>query len=82
MVRNNADTGPEIYQEDKLQAARYKLGQSVYVKGDRGVNPAEHKIHKVLDDRKYQLSKDGKVEFKEDGKTPKEYAEDGLQTHQ
>ena len=52
----------------------------MYVKGDRGLNPAPYKIHEVLDDAKYQLSKDGKLEFKEDGKTPEEYSEDSLQT--
>ena len=61
---------------------RFKSDQTVYVKGERGVNPAPYKIHKVLDDGLYQLSKDDKLELNEDGKTPKEYPEDGLQTHQ
>lgn len=54
----------------------------MHVKGERGVDPAPYKVRKVLDDRKYQLWKDGKLELKEDGTTPKEYPEDGLQKHQ
>ena len=62
--------------------ARFKSDETVYVRGERGVNPAPYKIHQVLDDGKYQLSKDGKLELEEDGKTPKEYLEGSLQTHQ
>lgn len=62
--------------------ARFTCDQTVYVKGERGVDPAPYKIHQVLDDGKYQLSKDGKLELKEDSMTPKEYSEDSLQTHQ
>ena len=62
--------------------ARFTFDQTVYVKGERGVDPAPYKIHQVLNDGKYQLSKDGKLELKEDGMTPKEYSEDSLQTHQ
>ena len=61
---------------------RFKADQTVYVKGERGMNPTEYKIHKVLGDGKYQLSeeKDGKLELElmKDGKTPKEYEEDSL----
>ena len=62
--------------------ARFTIDQTVYVKGERGVDPAPYKIQRVLDDGKYQLSKGGEVELKEDGVTPKEYSEDSLQTHQ
>ena len=62
--------------------ARFTSDQTVYVKGERGVDPAPYKIHQVLDDGKYQLSKDGELELKEDRMTPKEYSEDSLQTHQ
>lgn len=62
--------------------ARFTSDQTVYVKGERGVDPAPYKIHQVLDDGKYQLSKDGKLELKEDRMTPKEYSENSLQTHQ
>ena len=62
--------------------ARFTSDQTVYVKGERGVDPAPYKIHQVLDDGKYQLSKDGHLELKEDRMTPKEYSEDSLQTHQ
>ena len=62
--------------------ARFKSDQIVYMKGERGVDPAPYKIHQVLDDRKYQLSKDGKLELKEDRTTPKEYSEDSLRTYQ
>ena len=60
--------------------AHFKSDQTVYVTGKRGTDPAEYKIHEVLDDAKYQLSKDGKLELNEDGKTPKEYSENDLQT--
>ena len=63
-------------------APRFKSEQTVYVKGERGVDPAPYKIHQVLDDGKYQLSKDGKLELEEDRTTPKEYSEDSLQTNQ
>lgn len=62
--------------------ARFTCDQTVYMKGERGVDPAPFKIHQVLDDGKYQLSKDGKLVLKEDGMTPKECSEDSLQTHQ
>ena len=62
--------------------ARFTSDQTVYVKGERGIDPAAYQIHQVLDDGKYQLSKYGKLELKEDGMTPKEYSEDSLQTHQ
>ena len=52
------------------------------MKGERGVNPAPYKIQKVLDDGKYHLSKDDKLELKEDGVTPKEFLEDSLHTSQ
>ena len=61
---------------------RFVPDQMVYVKGERGVDPAPYKIHQVLDDGKYHLSKDGKLELKEDRVTPKEFSEDGLQNHQ
>ena len=61
--------------------ALFTTDQTVYVRGERGVNPAPYKIHQVLDDGKYQLSRNGQVEHKEDGKTPKEYLENSLQTH-
>ena len=54
----------------------------MYVKGERGVDPVPRKVHQVLDDGKYQLSKDGTLELEDDGVTPKEYSEDSLQTHQ
>ena len=82
VVQNRANTAPEIYKEEDLESPRFKPDQTVYVKGERGINPAPYKIHKVLDDEKYHLSKDGKLELKEDGETPKEYAKDSLQKHQ
>ena len=50
--------------------------------GGRGIDPVEYKIHKVLDDGKYQLSQDGEVAFEKDKKTPKEFSENGLRGHQ
>ena len=81
VVQNQAGT-PGTFMEEHLQRPRFKPDQTVYVKGERGVDPAPYKIHKVLDDRKYQLSKDGELELKEDSKTPKEFLEGSLQTHQ
>ena len=62
--------------------ARFKSDDTVYVRGERGVDPAPYKVREVLDDGKYQLSKDGTLELQEDGVTPKEYSEGSLQTHQ
>ena len=60
----------------------FKPGQTVYVKGERGVNPKAYEIHKVLDDSKYQLLKDGTLELDEETKAPKEYPKSSLSTHQ
>ena len=52
------------------------------MKGGRGVDPAPRTIHAVLDDGRYLLLKGGVLEVEEDGMTPREYLEDGLQIHQ
>ena len=54
----------------------------MYIKDERGVDLTPCKIHQVLDNRKYQLSKNGELELNEDRVTPKEFSEDSLRTHQ
>lgn len=42
----------------------YKTGQVVYHKGARGIDPKPYKIHKILGDGQYELSRDGKCDHK------------------
>lgn len=51
----------------------YIVGQVVYHKGFRGVDPRPYKISKVLGDGRYKLSRDGKSD-------DKVYLEEDLQT--
>lgn len=60
--------------------ALYKVDQDVYLRGTRGVDPSPYKIHKVLGEGQYELSRDGKVE--KDGSSPKIFYEEKLQTEQ
>ena len=51
----------------------YRVGQEVYVHGRRGTDPNPYKIHEVLGNGQYKLSRDGRVEHRV-------YAEENLQS--
>ena len=59
--------------------ALYKSDQIVYIKGPRRVDPAIHKIYKVLGDGQYQLSRHGQVLQNQAGGTPRIFDEGELQ---
>ena len=39
----------------------HQVGQEIYVEGARGIDPNPYKIHEVLGNGQYRLSRDGKV---------------------
>lgn len=54
-------------------AVLYRVDQQVYLKGARGVDPNPYKIHQVLGDGNYELSRNGECDHKV-------YLEENLQT--
>ncbi len=53
------------YPEDRLQTEypeRYRVGDEVYLKGQRGIDPNAYKIHEVFGSGQYEISRDGKFE--------------------
>ena len=57
------DHRPYLYENLQTEyPERYKVGEEVYLKGTRGVNPKPYKIHEVHGSGRYKLSRDGKIE--------------------
>ena len=55
----------KAYPETSLQTdypERYRVGDEVFLKGSRGIDPNPYKIHEVYGSGQYEVSRDGKFE--------------------
>ena len=61
-----------VFQTVQSRDGLYRVGQEVYVIGPRGTDTTPYKIHGLLGNGQYKLSRDGRVEHRV-------YAEENLQ---
>ena len=61
-----------IFQPVQSHGDLYRVGQEVYVNGPRGTDPSPYKIHEVLGNGQYKLSRNNEA-------VQRVYAEENLQ---